>query len=832
MNNLKSLKQLFENKIFRIPDYQRGYSWTEMQLKEFWNDLISMLPGKDHYTGMISLKRITQEDMNKDPKKWNEESWIFDSWGYEGFEIVDGQQRLTTIIVLINEIINYYYSNSLEDVEDINIDGLPISEIKKEFIVISKDRSSIIKTFRFGYEYDDPSDKYFKHIILGEPNGGKIDETFYTLNLYNAKKFFKQQIENLVKNGSIHDLEMIYKKITQKLKFNIYYIENDFNVYMAFETMNNRGKKLSYLELLKNRLIYLSTIFNRPEDEKEKVRNNINDTWKNIYGYLGKDKNHPLSDDEFLQNHWMIYFGFQTRRILDDLDNKKWKTIPYNFFLLNVYFLQQNIHSNNLNLIKTISYNETLNDTELEIEDENQEDIQKNDNCTNKYVLTLEKINDYVNSLNELIQYWYEMHFPNNIENKDIKKYLERLNLIGFVNSKPLVTVLLSKNTINCNDKIRVLKSIERFNFLHYRFNNYRSNFNNSVFYNLARDLYSDRIGITEIENEINKIDYLSDNNVMTYKSIGNEIDRIFKKDGFYYKKDVLKYILYCYECKLMQGKGAIKLSPDDIFKTNDKDIVSIEHIYPQTPTNEYWIKTFEKYNENEKKKLTGSLGNLLPLSKSINCSLQSDSFEEKKNGKNRIDEDGKARGYHNGSYNEQEVSTYVEWNSESIKNRGIKILTFLEDEWNFFFYNRADKIKVLGLDFMVKDEDYDTDVIEPINDEIIQNENYNDLEEPLFLKVNDIVYATGFFINNGILIKAGSKIRSEIVSDRENMRKKVERDRSKANIENDIFVQDVFYDNPSRAANVVLSLNKNGWTNWKNAEGIALQELVGRKTN
>ena len=176
--------------------------------------------------------------------------------------------------------------------------------------------------------------------------------------------------------------------------------------------------------------------------------------------------------------------------------------------------------------------------------------------------------------------------------------------------------------------------------------------------------------------------------------------------------------------------------------------------------------------------------------------------------------------------------STYVEWNSESIKNRGIKILTFLEDEWDFFFYSKADKIRVLGLDFMVKDDDDDTDVIEPINDEIVKNESYKNVEEPLFLKVNDIVYATGFFINNGILIKAGSKIRSEIVSDRENMRKKVEKDRSKANIENDIFVEDMFYDNPSRAANVVLSLNKNGWTNWKNAEGITLQELVGRKAN
>lgn len=190
MNDLKSLKQLFENKIFRIPDYQRGYSWTEIQLKEFWNDLISMLPGRDHYTGMISLKKIIQEDIDKDPKRWNEERWIFDSWGYEGFEIVDGQQRLTTIIILINEIINYYCNHSSEDVGDINIDGLPISEVKKEFISIAKDRSSIIKTFRFAYEYDNPSDKYFKHIILGEENGGKIEETYYTLNLYNAKIFF------------------------------------------------------------------------------------------------------------------------------------------------------------------------------------------------------------------------------------------------------------------------------------------------------------------------------------------------------------------------------------------------------------------------------------------------------------------------------------------------------------------------------------------------------------------------------------------------------------------------------------------------------------------
>ena len=75
-------------------------------------------------------------------------------------------------------------------------------------------------------------------------------------------------------------MEEIYRKITLQLKFNLYDIKDDFNVYVAFETMNNRGKRLSYLELLKNRLIYLSTLFDNPEDEKKQVRADINDTWR------------------------------------------------------------------------------------------------------------------------------------------------------------------------------------------------------------------------------------------------------------------------------------------------------------------------------------------------------------------------------------------------------------------------------------------------------------------------------------------------------------------------------------------------------------------------
>lgn len=71
---------------------------------------------------------------------------------------------------------------------------------------------------------------------------------------------------NLISNTK--DLESIYTKITQHFLFNLYVISSDIDVFVTFETMNNRGKPLSHLELLKNRLIYLSTLFKTNDNDK------------------------------------------------------------------------------------------------------------------------------------------------------------------------------------------------------------------------------------------------------------------------------------------------------------------------------------------------------------------------------------------------------------------------------------------------------------------------------------------------------------------------------------------------------------------------------------
>lgn len=101
MNELESLKGIFKDRIFKIPDYQRGYAWTTRQLKDFWEDLVNLPCDRFHYTGLLSLKKADRSTWNN----WNDERWLIEERGFKPFHIVDGQQRLTTFVIFIQTIL-------------------------------------------------------------------------------------------------------------------------------------------------------------------------------------------------------------------------------------------------------------------------------------------------------------------------------------------------------------------------------------------------------------------------------------------------------------------------------------------------------------------------------------------------------------------------------------------------------------------------------------------------------------------------------------------------------------------------------------------------------
>lgn len=631
---LQSFSEIFTNKIFRIPDYQRGYSWETEQLEDLWGDLQRLDDDKTHYTGMITVKPV---DMTKvgNKEKWENDSWLLQK-GYKAYYVIDGQQRLTSIIILIHEILD-----TLDDGEEINFGSK--DEWVGRFLYCSSVGSYNYESFIFGYEKDAPSDEYFKTKILGRMSSSadKYPETLYTAKLKKAKFFFKKKIKGLSKEKK----EKIFSNVVNGLRFNYYEIDDRLDEYVVFETMNNRGKKLSTLELLKNRLMYLSTLLNEEEEIKRRLRNDINETWKTIYEYLGKNEHHPLDDEEFLRNHWIMYYKY---------DKKKGN--PHVDSLLKEYFTVQN--------------------------------ILRKDEDTIKY------IQGYVDSLRECVKQWYYIHnIRQSNYSKDIKYWVEALSMVGFGAFKPMLMAVFAKES-ECEEEIvDLLIECERFVFLVFAISDRRVNTKDSYFYRCAKWYYGEEIGIKWLTDRIKT---WRGNYFEPERFLDKMTDLFDKNDrNGYYGWDRIRYFLYRYEMYLKEAsneRAKVSWSQDDKWKKAE----SIEHIFPQTPTDKYWQKRFGCYNEEEQNRLKNSLGNLLLLRVSKNSELQNYDFETKKHQKSSK---GKDIGYYNGSFSEIEVAQCKEWTAKQIKERGMKMLEFMENEWEICFDDsEIDKEELLGL--------------------------------------------------------------------------------------------------------------------------------------
>ena len=699
MNDLVSLSELFDYKIFRIPDYQRGYAWGESQLNDFWDDIENLTDNRNHYTGMLSLRELSLDEISS----WIEEKWIVKDKGYKAYHVVDGQQRLTTFTILVSCIIKFASKNGIQ-----YLNGDSLETLKSRYIIETKKPENIQKAYKFGYETDNPSFKYLRFIILEEDSGEGVDETFYTINLFKAKEFFDSKIANLFAKRGLPGLENLFRKLVNNLQFNIHLISSDTDVFVAFETMNNRGKKLSNLEILKNRLIYLTTIYadkDLDSDGKVILRNKINEAWKEIYKQLGRNKNHPLDDDEYLKNHWSMYFKY-SRNKGDD----------YVKFLLNQYFSPKAVFGLSRPL---------LNDFDV---DENGEVVNEFvDPLTTDDLLAPSEINNYIDSIKSLSNYWFYSFYPDNCPfmSEDEKEYVRKLNRVGIGYFRTLVVASFCNKKVQTEQRLRLFSLIERTIFIFFRMANWMSTYQSTVAYNFARDLYKGERDIEEVIKSYEES--LAANMRSAIDTFIAKITSYFdNKDGFYTWSG-LHYFLFEYELEKYKNTNVKKLDSWEDFTKGKKDRISIEHIYPQTPKNLYWRNAFRGYSEEEKRRLTGSLGNMLALSQSVNSSLQNDSFDDKKNGTK-----DRTRGYHNGSHSEVEVAQYSSWGPQNILERGMLLLNFLERRWGVIL-TEDEKYKILGLEFLKEERDVGPELATP--DILIRNSDFTEKEKDLLLE-------------------------------------------------------------------------------------------------
>ncbi|WRA08645.1 DUF262 domain-containing HNH endonuclease family protein [Helicobacter pylori] len=570
---LLNLDGVIEKGVFEIPSYQRGYAWQERQLKDFWNDLehVSKLGDKFHYMHSLTLRELENELESN------------------AFEIIDGQQRLATSLILLGLLAKITQN------KDPKYDSMNLEPV-------------------LSYKYYGLSEAF--RAIMEEKDLERFQTSFYAKNLYaknliDAYAFFKEKISDT----PMETLEKMFDALTKKMLFSVVGLnDNRIDPFSSFETINNRGKDLSTLELLKNRLHFVAHKI-CDEEDLENLQNEINDTYTRIYHDLRQFEDAHL--ESFLKHFVAYYYG----------ENSKFKER-----LLNTAFdAHKKYHS---------SYDE------------------------------YEKINDLLLYLSYSSKVWYFLHTLDDEElrieitpkMRGLLDKMRRLNALSYNAFLPLLLSLLtiqlavrsgSERHYTTKELEGLLEYLERFGFLVYgvagkdtakkewiglafqAFRAYRS--------------WEDRITIEDLP-PLEKHFFKGEHSGL--KLLENNINFNNAKKWYEWNK-VLNYLLYEYE---------LYHNPETTLNF-DGSIESIEHILPQKPDQGYSAKE-KSWAKNPH--IVHALGNLLLIAKNANSSLSNKPFEEKR------------KEYLKGSYSEKEVAKNASFGVTQIKERSEKLLDFL----------------------------------------------------------------------------------------------------------------------------------------------------------
>lgn len=269
-----TIGELFDSKIsFEIPVYQRAYSWDRTNWSVFYEDIIEQLQRSNGYSyGNILLEIIT------DGKK---------------YEIIDGQQRLTTLIIFMRSLINVLKEKGYDQevLEDMESDFIIRKGIKK-LRPVDYDRACFDTIIIQNEKYDTKSDSQSKYQECKE---------YFTKELNRLELDTLKKIKQIISETKINRLELSGKKESA----------------LMFELQNNRGKELSNLEKLKSYFMY-ETYVNSSPDETESNVETISDYFKEIYKTVYDIKG--VDEDSILIYHCNAYLNIAfSYRTLDDI---------------------------------------------------------------------------------------------------------------------------------------------------------------------------------------------------------------------------------------------------------------------------------------------------------------------------------------------------------------------------------------------------------------------------------------------------------------------------------------------------------------------------------
>ena len=253
-----NLNEILGNgKIYRVPQFQRDYSWTEDNWEDLWNDIrYAQENNSAHYMGSIVL----QSNKNKE------------------YLIIDGQQRFTTLSIIVLAVIN--------GIQQLSRNGVDVEENEERVRILmaqyigQKDASSL--TYSSKLFLNENNDGFYQTRLLNfkEPvNERKLSDSEKLM--WQAYLFFRQKVDETFKSEHGGKLaSFLSNSVGEFMMFIQITVEDELNAYTVFETLNSRGVELTATDLLKN---FLFSLVAKSETDLKQVKGQ----WKKIVDTVG-----------------------------------------------------------------------------------------------------------------------------------------------------------------------------------------------------------------------------------------------------------------------------------------------------------------------------------------------------------------------------------------------------------------------------------------------------------------------------------------------------------------------------------------------------------------
>ena len=292
MESFTTIRNMLAGNKVVVPAYQRAYSWEtalsyserEGQVNTFVRDLedFSKSGAESYYFG----------------------HFLFSDKGGGVYEVVDGQQRLTTIVIFLSALFS-----RLKEVLALEKNGLEENEMECYEDMVKRN-----STYRFStVDYDNV---FFREYVIDQSRMDTVGcDTASKYRIVKAFDYLRTYFDN---KDTAYCARML--EIVSEASCSTHCVKRESDAVQMFIFQNNRGKKPSNLEIIKARFMYNIHLYGK--EETENLLRNVKEKFEEIYKSISYIENNVDEDDVLLYTLRVYFNSLQEWNTTDKIDRE------------------------------------------------------------------------------------------------------------------------------------------------------------------------------------------------------------------------------------------------------------------------------------------------------------------------------------------------------------------------------------------------------------------------------------------------------------------------------------------------------------------------------